>query len=57
MTHLAEEQFQQLAAETLDPAEAEAVWRHLDTCESCLDRLSQWFEEYEVSLDLKVQQV
>jgi hypothetical protein len=57
MTHLVEEQFQQLAAESLNPVEAEAIWRHLDTCESCLDRLSQWFEEYEVSLDLKTKSV
>jgi anti-sigma factor RsiW len=57
MTHLAEEQFQQLVEGTLDSAEAEAIWRHLDTCESCLDRLSQWFEEYEVSLDLKTNSV
>jgi hypothetical protein len=57
MTHLAEEQFQQLAEEALDAAEAEAMWQHLDTCESCLDHLGQWLEEYEVPLDLETKSV
>jgi anti-sigma factor RsiW len=57
MTHLAEEQLQQLVEDALDSAAAETIWRHLDTCESCLDRLSQWFEDYEISLDLKTKSV
>jgi hypothetical protein len=57
MPHLTEEQFQQLADDTLASTEVEVIWRHLDNCESCLDHLSQWFEGHHISVDMKANRV
>jgi anti-sigma factor RsiW len=50
MTHLTEEQFERLYDGSLEAEEMEAMLRHLDDCEACLDRLDQWSEGHDVSL-------
>ncbi|UCC85740.1 MAG: hypothetical protein JSV81_12845 [Anaerolineales bacterium] len=50
MTHLTEEQLERLYDSSLESEETEAMLRHLDDCEACLDRLDQWSEGRNVSL-------
>ena len=50
MTHRTEEQFRRLIEGDLDPDETNSLIYHLDNCEVCLDRLSQWYEEQDFLL-------
>ena len=46
MTHLTEDQFEQLYDESLDVEKFNALWHHLDHCEICFDQLSQRLGEH-----------
>ena len=50
MTHLTEEQLERLYDGGLESEKTEAILRHLDDCEACLDRLDRWSERHNVSL-------